>query len=160
MSTESEITNLTRAFPPHPIDPVAAFGEWGGTYTDAERFREGVRGRLWTELTTAFLERNHDALVFLGPASIADYLPAYMTSLLRRDPALSALPSFLFGVLTRGQDPERFDTRFAHLTVTQREAIASALASYERDVDGTSRQQDVTEALNSYWRSLVAGNGG
>lgn len=159
MSIESEIKNLTKTFPPHPIDPVAAFGEWGGTYTDAEKFRQGVRGRSWTELETAFLERNHDALVFFGPASIADYLPAYLAALLRRDRELSALPSFLFGVLTRGKDTERFDARFARLTAAQLAAIARALAAFEVELEGASRQQDVTEVLNSYWRSLIAGNG-
>jgi uncharacterized protein (DUF58 family) len=159
LSIESEIKNLTKAFPPHPIDPVAAFSEWGGTYTDAEEFRQGVRGRAWTELEAVFLERNHDALVFLGPASIADYLPAYLASLLRRDRELSALPSFLFSVLTRGKDTERFDARFARLTAAQRQAIASALAAFEVEMEGTSRQQDVTEVLDSYWRSLIAGKG-
>jgi hypothetical protein len=160
LSIESEIKNLTTAFRPHPIDPVEAFGEWGGTYTDAERFRQGVRGRAWTELDASFLERNHDALVFFGPASIGDYLPAYLASLLRRDRELSALPSFLFSVLTRGTDTERFDERFSRLTVAQRDAVASALAAFEVEVQGTSRQQDVTDALNSYWRSLIAEKGG
>jgi hypothetical protein len=149
LSIEAAIKNLTHAFPPHPLDPTAAFSEWGGTYTDAERFRQGVRGRVWSDLDAAFLERSHDALVFLGPSSIADYLPAYLASLLRRDRALSALPSFLFGVLTRGTDTERFDARFARLTSAQRTAIASALAAFEVEVEGTSRQQDVTEVLDS-----------
>jgi len=159
LSIEAEIKNLTQAFPPHPLDPAAAFSEWGGTYTDAERFRQGVRGRAWTALDAAFLEHSHDALVFLGPSSIADYLPAYLASLLRRDPELSALPSFLLGVLTRGTDTERFDARFAQLAAGQRVAVATALAAFEVDVEGTSRQQDATEALDSYWRSLIAGEG-
>lgn len=155
MSIDSEIESLTKAFPQRPIDPVAAFAEWGGTYTDAEKFRQGVSGRAWTELEPAFLERNHDALVFFGPGSIADYLPAYLASLLRRDRELSAMPSFLFGVLTRGEDAERFDERFARLTATQRQAIASALAAFEVEVEGTSWQRDVTDVLDSYWRTLI-----
>jgi hypothetical protein len=151
---EDEIKGLTQAFPPHPLDPNAAFSEWGGTYTDADRFRQGVRGRVWSELDAAFLERSHDAVVFLGPSSIADYLPAYLASLLRRDRELSALPSFLFGVLTRGTDTQRFDARFAQLTAAQRVVVANALAAFEVEVEGTSRQQDVTDALDSYWRSL------
>jgi hypothetical protein len=104
-----------------------------------------------------FLERNHDALVFLGPSSIADYLPAYLASLLRRDRELSALPSFLFGILVRGKDTARFDERVSQLTREQREAIATALATFESEVAGTSRQQDVSEVLDSYWRSLITG---
>jgi hypothetical protein len=83
----SVIEKLAEAFPPHPIEPAAAFEEWGGTYTDAERFRAGVRGRAWTELEGAFLEQHHDALVFFGPSSLADYLPAYVAALVRRDPS-------------------------------------------------------------------------
>lgn len=159
MAIESEIEKLAEAFPPHSIDTATAFEEWGGTYTDAEQFRRGVRGRAWTELDAAFLERHHDALVFLGPSSIADYLPAYLASLLRRDPELSALPSFLLGVLTRGQDPARFDERFARLTPLQRQAIASALVAHEAELEGMSRQRDVTEVLDGYWRSLIARQG-
>ncbi|HET9627517.1 MAG TPA: DUF6714 family protein [Kofleriaceae bacterium] len=156
---EAEIKNLAQAFPPHPLEPTTAFREWGGTYTDAERFRQGVRGRSWPELDAAFLERHHDALVFLGPSSIADYLPAYLATLLRRDRELSALPSFLWGVLTRGASAERFDERFAQLTTAQRAAIATALAEHEHELEGTSRQEDVTEVLDSYWRSLIPGKG-
>jgi hypothetical protein len=159
LSIESEINNLVQVFPPHPIDPVTAFSEWGGTYTDATKFRESVRGRKWTELEPAVLERSHDALVFFGPASIADYLPAFLVSLLRQDRELSAMPSFLYGVLTRGKDPQRFDERFALLTESQRRAIANALAALEVEMAGSSRQQDLTEVLDSYWRSLIAGEG-
>ena len=156
---ESEVQKLIAVFPPRAIDPVAAFAEWGGTYIDAERFRQGVRGKAWTELDVAFLERHHDALMFFGPASIADYLPAYLAPVLRRDPGLSALPLFVFSVLTRGKDTERFDELFAQLTTAQHHAIASALEKFEVEVEGTSRQQDVTEALDSYWRSLITRTG-
>jgi hypothetical protein len=111
-------------------------------------------------LSPVFLERNHDALVFFGPSSITTYLPAYLTSLLRRDRELSAMPSFLFAVLRRGDDPERFDARFAQLTGAQRRAIASALLAYENEVEGTSRQQDVKEVLDGYWRSVNTNQGG
>lgn len=156
MSIEAEIRKLADAFPPHPIEPEAAFAEWGGTYTDAERFRQGVRGRAWTELSPAFLEHHHDALVFLGPSAIGDYLPAYLAALARRDPALSAMPSFLLGVLARAQDPVRFDERFARLTPAQRRAIAGVLAAHEAELEGMSRQRDVTEVLDGYWRSAIA----
>jgi hypothetical protein len=61
-----ELENLERAFPPRPIEPAHAFAEWGGTYVDAGAFRDGVRGKRWTELEASFLERHHDALVFFG----------------------------------------------------------------------------------------------
>ncbi|HEU0034477.1 MAG TPA: DUF6714 family protein [Kofleriaceae bacterium] len=155
MSIESEIQKLVQAFPPHPLDASAAFAEWGRTHTSGPEFQRAVDGREWFELEPALLERNHDALVFFGPSSIADYLPAYLASVLRRDPELSAMPMFLFSVLTRGADPARFDARFARLTDAQRRAIASALAAFEAEVAGTSRQQDVTAALDSYWRSQL-----
>ena len=98
MSVETEIQNLVKAFPPQPIDPRRAFVEWGGTYPDAQRFRDDVSGKPWTELSPAFLEQAHDALVFLGPSTIADYLPAFLSAILRRDRELNALPSFLLNV--------------------------------------------------------------
>jgi hypothetical protein len=88
-----EIEILNREFPRYPIDPTDTFAEWGGTYVDASAFRIGVSGRTWTELDAAFLERYHDALVFLGPSSIPEYLPAYLAKFVQRNRALSALPS-------------------------------------------------------------------
>jgi hypothetical protein len=155
MSIETEIKNLVRIFPPQPIDPLRAFVEWGGTYPDAQRFRDEVSGKSWTELSPAFLEQAHDALVFLGPSAIADYLPAFLAVMLRRDRELDALPSFLLNVLTRGTDGDRFDARFAHLTAAQRQAVAEALAALEAEHEGTSRQRGVTEALDSHWRPFL-----
>jgi hypothetical protein len=159
LSIESEIKNLTTAFPPHAIDPVATFSEWGGTYVDAEKFRQGVRGKTWPDLEPAFLEHHHDALVFFGPSSIADYLPAYLAALLRRDRELSALPSFLLGVLRRSDDADRFGERFARLSSAQRLAIAHALVAAEAEAEGSSRQSDITEVLDGYWRSLLEEKG-
>jgi hypothetical protein len=157
VSIESEIRVLTDAFPPELIDSADAFAEWGRTHTDGDEFRRGAAGKRWTELSPAFLEWHHDALVFFGPSSIATYLPAYLMSLLRRDRELSAMPSFLFGVMRRADDPERFDARFAQLTVAQRRAVTNTLLAYERDVAGTARQQDVTDVLDGYWRAFSTG---
>jgi hypothetical protein len=152
-----EIEQLETVFPPHAIDAASAFREWGGTHLDAEAFRQGVSGKAWTELPAAFLEHHHDALVFLGPSTIADYLPAYLAVLVRRDPALSSLPSFLLGVLTRTGDGSRFDERFAQLTTAQRRAIARVLVAHEAELAGSSRQREVSDALDSYWRGQAGG---
>ena len=149
------IDDLKRAFPPHPIDPTNAFAEWGGTYVDATGFRDRVRAKPWTELDADFLERHHDALVFLGPESVPEYLPAYLSKLVSRDPALSALPSFLLAVLTRGDDGERFDARFSRLTAEQISAVGRTLAAFESELEGSSRQPDVTASLDSYWRARI-----
>ena len=157
MALRDELAELARVFPPHAIDPTHAFSERGGTHVDANVFRDGVRGKQWTELDGEFLERHHDALVFFGPTSMPEYLPAYVSALVRRDPALSALPGFLLGTLTRDADDRHFDTLFGRLTTEQRRAIARALAAYEADVAGTPRQTDVTTALDSYWRAQIGG---
>jgi hypothetical protein len=154
-----ELENLKHAFPLRPIEPADAFAEWGGTYVDARAFRDGVRGKRWTELEASFLEHHHDALVFLGPSSISEYLPAYVIALVRHDPALSALPSFLLSILTRDRDDERFDARFARLTSVQRRALARTLVAYEAELVGSSRQADVSIALDSYWRAQIGGVG-
>lgn len=151
--------SLERAFPPHSIDPEGAFAEWGGTYVDAEAFRRGVRGKKWPDLDATFLERHHDALVFLGPHSIADYIPAYLAAVVRRAPELDAAPGFLLDILTRRGEDERFDARFARLTREQQRAVAHALEAYEREVAGSSRQADVTSALDSFWRAHGGGAG-
>jgi hypothetical protein len=155
MTSADETAELAKAFAPHPIDPTTAFAEWGGTHVDTNAFEEGVRGRRWTELAAAFLEHHHDALGFFGPTSMPEYLPAYISVLARRDPALSAMPGFLLGVLTRGPNTSRFDELYGQLTMEQRRAVARVLASYEADVAGSPRQADVTAALDSYWRDQI-----
>jgi hypothetical protein len=152
-----ELEQLKAAFPVRPLDPTDAFQEWGGTYLDAEVFRRGVTDKTWDALPAAFLEHHHDALVFLGPSAIGDYLPAYLAAFARRDPALSAMPSFLLGVLTRGGDGTRFDERFAQLTKAQRQAVGRVLVACERELAGSSQQRDVSEALDSYWRNQAGG---
>lgn len=153
LSIEDVFGEVVRAFPPHPLDPANAFAEWGTTYLDAVKFEDGVRARTWTELPASFLEYHHDALPFLGPRSIGEYLPAYLAVLLRGDPALDALPGFLLGILTR-DDPDRFDVRFAHLSPEQRRAIARALVALEAAWEGSRRQSDVREPLDRYWRNF------
>ena len=153
MALADELERLKRAFPVHPLDAKDAFREWGGTHLDAEAFRRGVTGKTWDALPAAFLEHHHDALVFLGPSTIADYLPAYLATFARRDPALSAMPSFLLGVLTRCGDGTRFDERFAQLSKVQRQAVGRVLAACEKELAGHSQQRDVSDALDSYWRS-------
>ena len=152
MAIGDELEQLKQVFPPHPIDATGAFREWGGTHIDADAFRRGVAGKAWTDLRATFLEQHHDALVFLGPSTIPDYLPAYLSAFVR-EPALSALPGFLLGVLTRSGDGSRFDERFAQLTPAQRRATARVLVSYEAELVGSPRQREVGEALDSYWRS-------
>ena len=49
---------------------------------------------------------HHDALLFLEPAVLAEVVPAYLATALRRDPELDMLPSFLIGVLTRSEDDD------------------------------------------------------
>ena len=73
---------------------------------DAQRFQAGVAGRCWTELEAAFLEQHHDALVFFSPASMPDYLPAYVAAYVDHAPDLDMIPEFLRGVLTRSSDAE------------------------------------------------------
>ncbi|HWU87411.1 MAG TPA: hypothetical protein VN253_09050, partial [Kofleriaceae bacterium] len=135
-SIHEALGELLRTFSPHPLDPTRAFADWGTTYTDAVKFEDGVRGRSWTELPASFLEYHHDALPFLHPRSIGDYLPAYLAVLLRGDPALDALPGFLLGILTR-DDPGRFDARFAYLSLEQRRAVARALVALEATWNGS-----------------------
>ena len=155
MELADELERLQAAFPLQPLDPKDAFREWGGTYLDAEAFRRGVTGMTWDALPAVLLEHHHDALVFLGPSTLAEYLPAYLAAFARREPALSAMPSFLLGVLTRSGDGSRFDERFAQLTDAQRRAVARVLVACEQELAGSPRQRDVSDALDSYWRRWI-----
>lgn len=159
LSLQEAMDDLTKVFPPHPLDPERAFDAWGGTYGNVDDFKAGVRGRPWTALEPGFLEFHHDSLFFLGPESFADYLPAFLAAVVRRDEALSALPMFLLGALTRSEeDPEeakRFDARIAPLTHEQRRAVARALEVLEASHEFPHNQRDVARPLDSYWRALA-----
>jgi hypothetical protein len=159
VAVSDELEKLKVAFPVHRLDAKDAFREWGGTHVDGEAFRRGVTDKTWDVLPAAFLEHHHDALVFLGPSTITDYLPAYVSAFARRDPALSAMPSFLLGVLTRSGDGTRFDERFAQLSKAQRQAVGRVLIACETELAGKSQQREVSDALDSYWRSQVRGVG-
>lgn len=154
---KAAIDELAAAFPPSALEIEAAFAEWGTSYTDAAAFKAGARGRRWDELSPRFLEHHHDALPFLGPAAIAGVLPAYLAAALGRAPGLDMLPAFLIGVLTRRDDPERFDARFGRLSPAQRQAIAHALEAWERSLEDSHRRRSITEALDSYWRTTRSG---
>jgi hypothetical protein len=148
------IDGLRSAFPPHPLDVRTAFDQWGKTYTDGASFEAGAQGKRWDELPAAFLEFHHDAPLFLGWPVIADVIPAYLATALRRDPQLNMLPAFLLASLTRGVDNNmtRFDAQFAQLSLAQRTAIARALAAWEQCFDTPDRRAPVKAALYSYWQ--------
>jgi hypothetical protein len=152
VTVDDALAAIRAAFSATPIDPQRAFAEWGTTYTSYAEFKRDAAGKTWQELAAPFLEWHHEALMFLGPSSIGDYLPAYITVVLRGDRGLSALPSFLFGALTR-DNPDRFDARFSKLAADQRRAIQLALEALEATWEGTRRQANVTRALDSHWRN-------
>lgn len=138
------------------VDPVDPFAEWGGTYLDAARFRDGIRDRTWEDLPARFLEYHHDAVFFLGPAAFAALLPAYLVAAIERAPELDALPSFLVAALTRtSTEPARFDARAAALSAPQRAAVACALAELESRTSSDTDREPITAALDGYWRTYL-----
>jgi hypothetical protein len=154
---ERAIDELRTAFPPHPLETESVFAEWGVSYTDGTSYKAEARGKRWDELSPRFLERHHDALLFLGPDAVVEAIPAYLAVALQRAPELDMLPAFLIGVLARRADPERFDARFGRLTPAQREAIAHALEAWEGSLEDSHRRRSITEALESYWRTTRSG---
>ena len=153
-SISEALQEILAAFPVHSLDPAHAFDDWGTTYLDSERFERDASGRRWTDLPTTFWEFHHDALFFLGPSVMPEYLPGYLAAVLRGDETLDALPGFLLEALTR-REGERFDERFACMTERQRFAVRDALLALEAGLPGGSRQADVTAALDSYWRGVA-----
>jgi hypothetical protein len=154
MTIPEALDEILAAFPPHSLDPAHAFDDWGTTYLDAERFERDVTGKQWSALPSSFWEFHHDALFFLGPSVMPQYLPGFLSAVLRRDPRLDALPGFLLEALTR-REGERFDQRFACLTNAQRLAVRDALLALDADVAGQSRKADIAAALDSYWRAVA-----
>lgn len=158
---QTAIAELRAAFPPHPLDVQSAFEEWGRTYNDGARFKTEAHGKRWDELPPQFLEFHHDALLFLEPAVLAQVVPAYLATALRRDPELDMLPRFLIGVLTRSEDNDnerdRFDARFGGLPAAQQEAIAHALQAWEQSFENPDRRRPISEALARYWRFTRGG---
>jgi hypothetical protein len=151
-ANEAALAELHAVFPPRPLDTSTIFAEWGSSYTDAASFRAGAQGKAWDDLPAIFLERHHDALPFLGPAAVAELIPAYLSAALRGGPELDMLPGFTLSVLTPDVEPERFARRFEVLLGVQRQAIARALVAWEAARAGA--QPEITRALDSYWRAF------
>jgi hypothetical protein len=96
-----------------------------------------------------FLERNRDALKFVGPALLQD--AEFVVGVLRHAPLLESLPGFVVDSLVRKSDIQ-FVSRIARFTPLQRREIAEALLALET---ASWRPTAVTDALDSYWRSLI-----
>lgn len=155
LSLQEALDDLTKAFPPHPLDPEHAFGEGGTTYLSGDEFKAGVRGKSWDTLDAEFLEFHHDATVFLPPESFVDYLPAFLAVLLEKRPEVRNLPTFLRGLLTRSRDAAWFDARIDRLTAEQKRAVARALEALEAAAEFEHNERDLAEVLDSYWRDLI-----
>lgn len=106
-------------------------------------------------LDTKFLEFHHDAIVYLSPEAFIEYLPAFLTAVLKKSPELKGLPTFLRGVLTRGDDAAWFNDRIERLTPEQKLAVARALEALEFAEELEHNKRDIAEVLNSYWRNLI-----
>lgn len=152
---QEAIARLERAFPAVPLDPEAALGTNGPRYLEHDTFVTGARDQRWPQLTAVFLERHHDALVFIEPASFSAYLPAYLAAIIRGGRDIRNLPAVMRGLLTRGLDAAWFDARINLLTHEQKLAVAQALAALEVSAKRRSDRTDIAEVIDSYWRDLV-----
>ena len=152
------LKGLEAAFPASKLESEGAFGEGGTTYLSGQAFIDGARGRTWQELGAELVEDHHDALLFFTPERFVEYLPAYVAAVARGGPAIRNLPTFLRGALTLTRDPQWFDARIERLTPAQRQAIADVLVALEAATENRLDKQDLTEVVDSYWRS-VAGKG-
>jgi hypothetical protein len=131
----------TSPFTPLPLDAL----DWSASDTAALE--------LDAELLPAFmfLERNRDALKFVGPALLQD--AEFVIGVLRHAPVLETLPNFVVESLIRRSDIQ-FLGRIARFTLTERRDIADALIALEANHEARHLPA-VTSALDSYWRSLV-----
>jgi hypothetical protein len=153
------LAELSAAFPSHKLDPAAAMGDAAVTYLDFPSFETGSRGRTWGNLGWEYLKLHHDAIGFLTPAGLAEYLPAYLSAAIKHHEEVDVLPVFIAGGLTRRPDePEelaRFDDLLARLDDRQQTAVAIALAGLEALSENPFPNAPETQALDSYWRELL-----
>ena len=74
---EALLDELPAAWPPHPIEPPRdGWMEPGGPPT----FREGVRGKTWTEFPAELVQREYAMMSILPPEGLAECLPAWLAS--------------------------------------------------------------------------------
>ncbi len=151
MTDDVVIAALRAAFEPRPIDPDHAFDGSPCTYELAAAFCEGVRGRMWTELSPEFLEQHAKVLHLLAVDVLVEILPAFIAAIAfplgERDiHVLDSLTVVLYGNTWLAELIEA-------LTKPQRHAIGEALLRLESLLEGKTDQVFVTEALDTYWRS-------
>lgn len=158
MSLENAIERIEDAFPSGLLDAQQAWGPAGTSYIDAAGFTEGVHGKNWRDLSQDFLTQFHDAIDYIDPARLQDFIPAYVRAVLRAPKDVTGLALFVLQALTRSTDGARFDSQFEALDESKKQAIAQALLELERVHEGGPRATAVAAALDSYWRQHAIKN--
>jgi hypothetical protein len=158
MSLENAIERIEDAFPPGVLDAQRVWGAAGTSYVDAAGFTEGIYGKNWRDLSQEFLTQFHDAIDYVDPARLQDFIPAYVRAVLRAPNDVSGLALFVLQALTRSTDGARFDSQFEALDESKKQAIAQALLELERVHEGRPRAAAVAGALDSYWRQHAPKN--
>lgn len=149
---------LDEAFPSRPLDRGGRSVPAG--YLSTELLETNQRGKTWKDLDPPFLRFHHDLLPFLDADAIADYLPAFLSGVLReqldRGPDLGMVTGSTLAELTRDERRAAlFDRQLGALPAEQRRAIAIALSALEL-VEG-DRKTSVRQALDLYWRPFLEG---
>ena len=131
---------LRAAFPPERIDGTAAFAQWGGTYPDAEAYRNAIDDKTWEQVDRVYIIKRNDALGFLSTRELVQLLPVYLRSVMEEGLMSSALEAVLVK-LTRpksGATQARYDALLAAISPAQRDAIVAALQYLvDQDPDGS-----------------------
>ncbi len=143
---------LREAFPSAPLD-IEQGGAWS-SYLDADDFEATAAHGTWTQLDAQFLEHHHDAISYAPPSLFTAMLPAWLAALLADGDELDMLPYFFFPALTPGEsddDAARFHERVGLLNSAQKAAVAQALQALAGREDYADHQDDIQNALSSYW---------
>ena len=151
---------LEAAFPKVKLDPKSAVGDAKATFLDYQAFAKDSNGRDWSQLDWEYLELNREAIGFLTPKGLADYLPALLSAAIVHYDEVDVLPTFIAAGLTRCTDEParlaRFDELAGHLDESQQKAVATALAELHRLAANPHPEAVTKVALErSYWRKLL-----
>ena len=150
---------LEAAFPKVKLDPKSAVGDAKATFLDYQAFAKDSNGRAGSQLDWEYQEQTRDAIGFLPPTGLADYLPALLSAAIVHYDEVDVLPTFIAAGLTRRADEParlaRFDELVGHLDETQQKAVATALAELHRLAANPHPEAVTKVALDSYWRKLL-----
>jgi hypothetical protein len=155
------LQEIAGEFSARPLDNSGEFSNFGASYLEVDSFRSGTQGKTWQELDWTWLKSHHDAVHFLTPRGVAEYLPAFLSAALAHYNDMDVAPRSIASVLTRPDADDaagqsRFDEISASLTDGQRRIVAAALEQLAALSGDDRPEEPARRALASFWHQHLA----